>query len=106
MKLHQVLALVNVDYTKLLSNKKEHAQQILAFLQKHDGLAFVPRERSIQGRSFEHALESKSLLTHLQTIEADPTVTLEPKIFMISTDKQQEAQLYLKEQCVYLTISA
>lgn len=87
IKLHQVLTLVNVDYTKLLTDKPQHAREILSFLQTHDGLGYVPRERSIKGRSFEHALESRSLILHLKQVDADPTVTLEPKLFTISTDK-------------------
>lgn len=40
---------------------------------EHDGLNYVPRERSTDGRVFEHAADSKSLVDHLIKIDdTDP----------------------------------
>ena len=76
LKLHQVLALVEVDYSRVFSNDAEresdwktHAKELLEQLDKHDGLNYVPRERTPQGRSFEQATDSRVLVSHLKDLE-------------------------------------
>ena len=75
LKIHQIFALVDVNYTTVLGsgsrgqNLQAHFQEITAQLNEHNGLNYVPRERSIKGRVFEHAADSKVLIDQLCQIQ-------------------------------------
>ena len=43
----------------------EHIEDLLAALKAKGGLEYVSRERSIQGRVFEHAADSKLLISQI-----------------------------------------
>lgn len=71
MKVHQILALVDVKYDSIFpvdsfttrdKNLMAHFHEVAAQMQKHQGLNYVPRERSIDGRVFEHAADCKVLV--------------------------------------------
>lgn len=68
-----MLALLDVDFSKLLKNKKDHAQDILAELKLKGGLDYVPRERTPQGRLLEHASDCRSLIMNLALTESTET---------------------------------
>ena len=57
-----MLSLLDVDFTLLVENKKQHAVDILQALTEKGGLDYVPRERTPQGRVFEHAADSNLLI--------------------------------------------
>lgn len=74
LKIHQIFALVDVKYANALpsgstgaraSNLQTHFQEIISQLSLHNGLNYVPRERSIKGRVFEHAADSKVVIDQL-----------------------------------------
>ena len=74
LKLHQIFALVDVDYKTALAShsvleRKEkagtHLAELAQQLAEHDGLNYVPREITIRGRVFEHAADSRVLIDHL-----------------------------------------
>lgn len=65
LKLHQVLALLDVDFSKAKTAPADHLKDLAARLKVKGGLDYVPRERTIQGRVFEHASDSRHLLEHL-----------------------------------------
>ena len=74
LKLHQVLALVDVDYQKVFPTNNPadrelnligHLSEVALGLMKKNGLDYVPREKTHQGRVFEHAADSKVLIDHL-----------------------------------------
>jgi hypothetical protein len=46
-------------------NLPVHFHEIVEELLEHDGLNYVPRERSTDGRVFEHAADSRVLIDHL-----------------------------------------
>ena len=75
LKIHQIFALVDVNYTTILGsgnrgqNLHTHFQEITAQLNQHNGLNYVPRPKSIKGRCFEHAADSKVLIDQLCQIE-------------------------------------
>mmetsp|Transcript_44464 Transcript_44464/g.32572 ORF Transcript_44464/g.32572 Transcript_44464/m.32572 type:complete len:91 (+) Transcript_44464:216-488(+) len=61
MKVNQAFSLVNVDWSISTSNHKAHFDQILEQMRLKDGLDYLPRERSIEGRVFEHASDCRLL---------------------------------------------
>ena len=71
MKVHQILALVDVRYDNVFpldtastrdKNLMSHLHDVATQMQKNNGLNYVPRERSIDGRVFEHAADCKVLV--------------------------------------------
>ena len=71
MKVHQILALVDVKYDSVFptdstltrdKNLMSHFHEVAMQMQKHNGLNYVPREKSIDGRVFEHAADCKVLV--------------------------------------------
>ena len=82
MKIHQLFALVDVDYTEIFSSEKvsspiqemyqqRHYMAIASQLTEHHGLNYVPRERNADGRVFEHASECRVLIDHLANINGE-----------------------------------
>lgn len=74
LKLHQIFALVDVSFDQLGSPQRNktiihHFSQIAEQLRKHNGLNYVPRDRTIDGRVFEHAADCKVLIDLLAKIE-------------------------------------
>lgn len=78
LKIHQIFALVDVNYSTVLptgsaasraQNLQQHFLEITSQLNEHNGLNYVPRERSVKGRVFEHAADSKVLIDQLTQIE-------------------------------------
>ena len=78
LKLHQILALVDVSFEPVLpaktmsvrsQNLPVHFHEIVEELQEHNGLNYVPRERSNDGRMFEHAADSRILIDHLLALD-------------------------------------
>lgn len=86
LKLHQVLALVDTKFDQVFptdsvssreKNLPAHINQVLTELKKHNGLNYVPRERTSDGRIFEHAADSKvmtDLLARLPGMKATGAV--------------------------------
>lgn len=74
LKVHQVLALVDVKYPSSDSSAeetKQHFADVCAALNEKAGLNYVPRESTIEGRVFEHASEASILIEHLSTLGND-----------------------------------
>ena len=75
LKVHQIFALVDVDFSKVFpsngtltlrnSNITSHYHDIVEQLSMCNGLNYCPREKSSNGRVFEHAADSKILIDHL-----------------------------------------
>ena len=70
LKLHQVLALVDTKFEQVFPtdsvstrerNLANHLKEVITEMQKQNGLNYVPRERTSDGRIFEHAADSKVL---------------------------------------------
>ena len=59
------MALIDADFSLLASDKKQHAADILKAIRAKGGLEYSPRERTIQGRVFQHAADSRLLVEHL-----------------------------------------
>ena len=55
---------------KNLDIVKSHYQKVAEQLKEHNGLNYVPRERSPDGRLFEHASDSRVLIDHLANINS------------------------------------
>jgi hypothetical protein len=60
-----VLALVDVDFTKLVTDRKVHVEEIIQQLTQKGGLNYVPRERTPKGRLLDHAADTKTLIHYL-----------------------------------------
>ena len=69
------MALVDVKFpvAEGLSDEdfKKHSEDVLSVLDKEKGLNYVPRERTIEGRVFEHASDTKILVHHLVNLCKD-----------------------------------
>jgi hypothetical protein len=79
----------------------------LQALTKKGGLDYVPRERTPQGRVFEHAADSNLLVKHLLSIKVPPTekTTLKEPVFYISSkDDNKKAALILNQDYINLTM--
>ena len=92
----QVLALVNVDFTKAVSKPADHLTEIVEALKAKDGLEYCPREQTPQGRVFEHASDAVQMIKHLQavTVTADETES-EPQfapIFHIGLSQEESKE--------------
>lgn len=89
-------------------------------MKTYGGLDYIPRERTAQGRLFEHASDCRSLLKLLHTVEgiteADGPATKKGEVFYIklqvgdvsSSDEEKEAKCIftLKKDFVDLTLKA
>lgn len=67
-----MFALLEIDLSKAQSNPKDTLASIVSQLAAHGGLDYIPRERTPQGRLFEHASDSRVLLKLLQQIKVAP----------------------------------
>jgi len=75
LKVHQIFALVDVDFSKVFpsngtmslrgGNLSSHYFDIVEQLSMYNGLNYCPREKTSNGRVFEHAADSKVLIDHL-----------------------------------------
>lgn len=71
LKIHQIFALVDVKFESVLTaatrniSTVTHLSEVAEQLAAHNGLNYVPRERTSNGRVFEHAADSKVLIDHL-----------------------------------------
>lgn len=84
--MHQVFSLVDTKFESVFptdsvatreKNLSAHVEQVLTELKKHNGLNYVPRERTSDGRIFEHAADSKvmaDLLARLPGMKASGPV--------------------------------
>lgn len=79
MKVHQILALVDVKYDAVFpvdstttrdKNLMSHFAEVAHQMQRHNGLNYVPRERTSDGRVFEHAADCKVLVDLLSRMPA------------------------------------
>ena len=77
LKIHQIFALVDVKYDHVFpatahaireKNLMSHFQDVASQLLKKDGLDYVPRDRTTDGRVFEHACDCKVVIDHLATV--------------------------------------
>ena len=94
LKIHQIFALVDVSYTSVFSsgrgqNLQAHFNEITAQLNEHNGLNYVPREKSINGRIFEHAADSRVLIDQLRQIEDGAPVKDTGNYFVRIIDEPQ-----------------
>ena len=80
-KIHQIFALVDVKYEHVFpttsastreKNLMPHFHEVAEALAEHNGLNYVPRERTTDGRVFEHAADCKVLVEHLAQLPAGP----------------------------------
>ena len=78
LKLHQIFALVDVDYATAFPSGTSidrktragtHLSELADQLAKHGGLNYAPREISKSGRVFEHAADSRVLIDHLAQLD-------------------------------------
>jgi hypothetical protein len=104
----QVLALIDADFNKVITDKVAHSNDLIAALNEKNGLEYAPRERSVQGRVFEHAADSKILLDHLLSIklvksEAKP---LSPLFFISTRENHTDAIIKINKKHVDMTLQA
>ena len=85
LKLHQIFALVDVDYAAAFPSGSSierrtragsHLAELAEQLAKHGGLNYAPREISKSGRVFEHAADSRVLIDHLAQLDEQSSVGL------------------------------
>lgn len=78
--MHQIFALVDVKYEHVFptvsgglreKNILTHFREVAEELAAHNGLNYVPRERTTDGRVFEHAADCKVLIDHLAQLPAN-----------------------------------
>ena len=78
LKVHQILALVDVNFedvfsTDTITTRSQkillHFNKVVDQLTQKDGLNYVPRERTREGRLFEHAADSRVLVNHLTQLD-------------------------------------
>jgi hypothetical protein len=102
-----VLALVDVSYAKVGSDKTGLAKDILTVLKNNGGLDYTPRERTPVGRLIQHAVDSKPLITHLLTVEASEIPDLEESSFTITLKEEDKSALIaLNRDYIQLTLAA
>ena len=67
-----MFALLDIELSKALGSVEGGAQEalndLITQLTQHGGLDYVPRERTPQGRMFEHASDCKILIKHLHLL--------------------------------------
>ena len=68
-----MFALLDIDLGRALNEPEEALKELISQLDKNGGLDYLPRERTPQGRLFEHASECRILLKHLQQQVTDST---------------------------------
>ena len=92
----QVLALVNVDFTKAVDQPGDHLTEIVEALRAKDGLEYCPREQTPQGRVFEHASDAVQMIKHLRAVDvsagdAEPQPAFAPMFYLgLSEEKSKE----------------
>jgi len=77
MKIHQIFALIDVNYDQVFpsiagtrsGSLAAHYDDIIKQFKQNDGLNYVPREKSRGGRCFEHACDSRTLIQHLFSLK-------------------------------------
>ena len=62
--------MLNVDFSKARELTAEHLGDLKAQMLAKNGLEYDPREQTAEGRQFEHASDTNSLITHLKTLPA------------------------------------
>lgn len=78
LKIHQIFALLDVDFEKVLSSDSvgrdqsisAHLKEVAQFIMAKGGFEYCPRQRTTEGRMFEHAADSKILIDHLTELNA------------------------------------
>ncbi len=110
LKLHQVFALIDVDWSKATAGE-EHFSEILESMKQHGGLEYLPRERTADGRVFEHASECSILLKHLMRAEQVEVKDLTNKpIFQVVVSGKEEEQAQegckLKKELIKIAIKS
>lgn len=94
----KVLSLVDVDFSKLITDRKIHTEEIIEQLTQKGGLNYVPRERTPKGRLLDHAADTKTLIHYLLKTELEIGENiLQQKLFQVSTssDANFEEKIFL-----------
>ena len=85
--------MVDVDFSKIDGQSKDQLDQVLAQLKEKGGLDYVPRERTPQGRVFEHASDCRVLLKHLQRLKGEhDTQKVSPLLYIRINHDNQDVQ--------------
>lgn len=102
-----MLALVDVSYAKVGSDKAGLTKDILTALKKNGGLDYTPCERTPLGRLIQHAVDSRPLITHLLTVEPSEISDLEESLFTITLKEEDKSALIaLNRDYIQLTLAA
>ena len=92
LKIHQIFALVDVNYETVFPSSSsstrvnsinDHFREMAEQLQIHNGLNYVPRERSSNGRVFEHAADSRVLIDQLVNLPDAKVMTLKDNTYYV-----------------------
>ena len=97
-----------MDYSKAKSAPADHLKELTSKLQAKGGLDYVPRERTPQGRVFDHAADSRLLLSHLISLDVPATVSkVEPVFWINSTESDDSSALIkIRKEFIELTLNA
>ena len=108
LKIHQIFALVDVSYESVFpagsgstraNSVNNHFREMAEQLQIHNGLNYVPRERSSNGRVFEHAADSRVLIDQLVNLpDAKVTSSKENTYFVKIIDEPQSKDSKIPEE--------
>jgi hypothetical protein len=99
LKLHQIFALLDVDYEKVFpSDPSEremsigpHLNEVALALMNRNGFDYTPRERTSEGRVFEHAADSRILIDLLSQIDTPPSTKVITSAFYIKVANEGPA---------------
>jgi len=108
LKIHQIFALVDVNYETVFpaassssraSSIQNHFREIAEQLSAHNGLNYVPRERSSNGRVFEHAADSRVLIDQLVNLpDAKVSMSKDNTYYVKIIDEPQSKDSKMPEE--------
>jgi hypothetical protein len=114
LKIHQIMALVDVTYpiSEGLSDEdlKKHCQELSTALDLKSGLNYLPRERTIEGRVFEHASDTKILIQHLASLKisenSEPIEITQSFKVELDTNDEVDGVFSINKEFLSLTVRA
>lgn len=99
-----------MDFSKLATDKRQHGLDILEALRDKNGLNYVQKKSTNNGRQHDHASFASSLISHLQKMEGEDAKAIEltePTFFVTSDeDSKRENAVLLKKSFIELTLNA
>lgn len=108
LKLHQTLALLDVSFDKVFPdnpddrdvNLSAHINEVSLALMQSNGLKYTPRERTAEGRIFEHVADAKVLVDRLVQLKSSRISTHSVTPYFVKlveqTDENKSVELEKK----------